>query len=55
VEALRQADSHRFDAGRIRAHAEKFSTERFEREFGELLETRMSPQHRATATRSAIG
>lgn len=55
VEALRQADSHRFDAGRIRAHAEKFSTERFEREFGELLETRMNPRYRATATRSAIG
>lgn len=33
IQALRNADATRFDAERIRAHAQRFSTERFEREF----------------------
>lgn len=33
VQALKQADATRFDADRIRRHAERFSTERFEQEF----------------------
>jgi glycosyltransferase involved in cell wall biosynthesis len=38
VEALRRAERHSFDADRIRAHAEQFSTRRFEGEFRALVE-----------------
>jgi glycosyltransferase involved in cell wall biosynthesis len=51
VEALRQADGMRFDPDRIRAHSEHFGTERFEREFADLLEERLGRHHRPTAAR----
>ncbi|MDB5097505.1 MAG: glycosyl transferase group 1 [Cyanobacteria bacterium RYN_339] len=40
VQALRDADATLFDPDRIRAHAERFSTERFEREFLAALHRR---------------
>lgn len=50
-EALRQADGMRFDPDRIRRHADQFSTERFEREFADLLEERLGRHHRPSAVR----
>jgi glycosyltransferase involved in cell wall biosynthesis len=50
-EALLTADGMRFDPDRIRRNAERFSTERFEREFTDLLEERLGRHHRPTAAR----
>ncbi|MNS26734.1 GDP-mannose-dependent alpha-(1-6)-phosphatidylinositol monomannoside mannosyltransferase [compost metagenome] len=52
VEALRQAEAHRFDPEAIRRHAERFSTERFEDEFRTLLEDRLGRPARRTAVPS---
>ena len=45
VEALRRCEATHFDAGRIVRHAERFSTERFEREFLAVLADRVGGHH----------
>lgn len=47
VAALRRCDATRFDAGRIRRHAERFSTDRFEREFLAALAARVGGKEEA--------
>jgi glycosyltransferase involved in cell wall biosynthesis len=51
VEALRRAEGGFFEAGRIRRHAERFSTERFEREWMAFLERRLGSGARMSLTR----
>lgn len=52
VEALRQAEAHRFDPEAIRRHAERFSTERFVHEFHTLLDDRLGRPARRAAVPS---
>jgi glycosyltransferase involved in cell wall biosynthesis len=52
VEALRQADGHRFDPEAIRRHAERFSVQRFEDEFLTLLDDRVGRPARRAAVPS---
>lgn len=52
VAALRRAEETRFDPDRIRSHAARFSTERFEREFLDWMEGRLGNRSRPEAART---